>query len=148
MTLKEKLGWGIFNREDEVMGHELARTARPRGRFDSAMASILTNMLMQLVVPWINFCFAKYSEPEFHSIMATDFDFIADWKLNHKERFTKFVKTARVLRNRFDYNELDIYDEIIKIFERRGFQLTEKEKLRMMETVLTLKDIIYLDTEV
>ena len=121
LILKEKLGFGSFKSEDELMAHDLTKAAKPKIRFDDAMSSILTNMLMRIVVPWINSCFNKYTEKDFHIQMETGFDFIEDWKRNHPERFGKFLKTARAFRHRFEYNQVAIFNEVMSIFRQEGF---------------------------
>lgn len=143
MTLKEKLGFGSLKNEDELMAHDLTKAAKPKSRFDDAMSSILTNMLMRLVVPWINSCFAKYSEKDFHIQMETGFNFIEDWKRNHPERFGKFIRTARAFRHRFEYNQLSIYNEVMVIFERKEWRISNTEKVRLMDVILRLKEMIY-----
>lgn len=148
MTLKEKLGFGRFAAEDEMLAHDLAKAAKPKSRFDAAMNSLLTNLLLQLVIPWIKYCFEKYSEAEFHRQMDNGFDFIADWKTNHRERFPKFMRIARALRNRYTYDEIAIYAEVMKEFSKRQFSLREWEKTKMMATILELKSLIYSDTPI
>jgi len=145
MTLKEKLGFGSLAREDELMAHDLSKAAAPKNKFDATMSSILTNLLMRIVVPWINACFEKYSEKDFHIQMETGFDFIQDWQRNHPERFGRFIKTARVFRHRFEYNQISIYNEVMNIFDKRGFRITNTEKVRLMDVILRLKDMIMKD---
>jgi hypothetical protein len=100
---------------------------------------------MRLVVPWINSCFEKYSEKDFHIQMETGFDFIQDWQRNHPERFGRFIKTARAFRNRFVYDQQAIFNEVMAIFDRRGFRITHTEKVRLMDVILRLKTMIHSD---
>ena len=148
MTLKEKLGWGKMANEDELMSHELAKAAKPKSRFDAAISSILTNMLMQIVIPWMKYCFEKYTEQEFHDRMSAGFDFIEDWRQNHKERVGRLLSLAKKFRDRFEFDEIALYGELMRDFHRRGFVLTDGEKVKIMENILTIKQIIYSDENI
>jgi hypothetical protein len=145
LTLREKFGRGIFKQEDDEIARELSDAVKntcstpKRNRFHSMMASTVTSIMQDLVAPWINKCFDKYTEDEFHYKMYQgQFDFVKDWEENHPETYHSFLRNARRV-NRMGLLNLDhyaIFNVVMKMFEKRGWNVNDHERIKLLETIL------------
>lgn len=133
------MGYGALKEENI----ELSDAVTPKSRFDHAVGQVVTSLLMQLIVPWIEYCFHKYSEREFHQRMTEGFDFIADWKENHPERYQLIIRPIRRVRNRIILNEDKILSVVLNELKKRNWSITEWEKQRFRENISTLISEIY-----
>lgn len=148
MTLKEKLGLGFdaLKEEDKEIADSLANAVKndclpKRNRFHSMMASTVTSIMQDLVAPWINQCFEKYTEEEFHDKMYRDkFDFIADWQQNHPTAYKEFLRASRIA-NKMHMLNLDhyaIFNVVMEMFNKRGWFVTDYERIKLLETILKI----------
>ena len=139
---KERLGWGALKDDDIALADQLKEAVKPRrNRFAEMLSSTISSVLEEVVAPWINECFSKYTEWEFHDKMANGtFDFIADWEANHPEKYSKFLRYSRPLAKRGLLN-LDhdlIFEQVMRIFLKRGWHVNEYERAKLMETILRI----------
>jgi len=112
--------------------------------FDSMMRKMINNILAEFVIPWLGSCLTRYSEADFHARMNNpNFSFIQDWKDNHGDKYTRFIKTARKMRNRFDFDTITVTGKVVAILTKNGWTVQDHEILKLKDTVETVKKEIY-----
>ena len=99
----------------------------PLDRFTN---KIVTSLLMRYCIPWLAHCLSTYSESDFHSRMSDPFfDFINDWKMNHPDKYPKFIHGARKLRHRFTFDTEQVLGRIMYVVQfKSGGQYTRSRK--------------------
>ena len=144
-SLKNKMGlnYGSLKEESTIDVDNLAGAVTAKSKFDHAVSQVVTSLLLQLIIPWIEYCFRKYDEKHFHTQMSNGFDFIADWKDNHPDRYTIILNAIRRVRNRIILNEDKILQVVLNELKKRGWIVTEWEKGRFRENISTLIKEIY-----
>lgn len=141
--LKNKyLGYGAL-KDEEQSRINLSTAVTAKSRFDHAVSHVVTELLMQLIIPWIDYCFNKYTEEEFHRRMSAGFDFIHDLKVNHLGRYNHILRAIRAVRNRVILDEKKILTAVLKELNKRGWTITEWEKGRFREDISVLIKEIY-----
>lgn len=140
IDLKKALGYGSMKDEINDITDDLKKavTARSKSRFDTVVSSVVTPILVQLIEPWVQKCFEKYTEEYFHMKMSTGFDFIADWKKNHNQKYRMIVGSLRRIRNKIELNEDTILPIVLKALEKHGWTIEEWEKNRFRSNLSTL----------
>ena len=139
-SFKEKLGYGTLADEDSI---SLVGAVKSKSRFDSVVNEVVTELLAQLIEPWLESCLVKYTETDFHKRMLEGFDFIQDWKSNHHAKYAAILRALRSVRHRIILDESKIYDVIIAQLSKNGWKITDWEKTRFMENIRTLIQEIY-----
>lgn len=137
----KNLGYGSL--KDEESRIDLSSAVTAKSRFDHAVSQVVTHLLMQLIIPWIDYCFNKYTEEEFHRRMLAGFDFIQDLKSNHLTRYKHILKAIRAVRDRIILDEEKILTAVLKELTKRGWTITEWEKQRFREDISVLISEIY-----
>ena len=137
-NLKNKIGLNMGYGALHGENFDLSDAVKSKGKFDSAVSHVVTSLLMQLIIPWIEYCFDKYSEEEFHQRMSNGFDFIQDLKDNHPGRYYRILKAIRAVRERIELDEQKILIAVLKELNKRGWTITdwEKDRFRMDVSVL------------
>lgn len=138
--IKKKLGYGMMKDEINDITEDLKEAVKPKtkSRFDIAVSSVVTPILVQLIEPWVEKCFEKYDEPYFHMKMTTGFDFIDDWKRNHNQRYKMIVGSLRRIRNKIELDEETILPIVLKALDKHGWTVEEWEKNRFRSNLSTL----------
>ncbi len=131
---------------DDRLADYLAGAAQPGTHaLDRFTHRVITNLLMHYCIPWLAHCLTTYSEADFHARMLDpSFDFISDWRLNHADRYPKFVAGARRLRHRFRFDVDAITERVAtSISTQAGWQIYPFEYLILHSTISRVKDEIY-----
>ena len=141
-SVKRKLGYGSLAEESNLY-NEVSGAVKSRHGFDAVVSNVVTSLLMQLFIPWIDYCFNKYSEDEFHKRMKAGFNFVQDMKENHIDRYTYIMKAVRRVRNRIKLDEEKLLVVVVHECNKRGWTITEWEKGRFREDIAMLIQEIY-----
>lgn len=128
-------GWG-----DYLADGMKTQSNHPIDRF---VRRFVKNMLTEFALPWLGDCLTKYSEAEFHQKMAEGFDFISDWQLNHKYKYSMFIKGARRMRNKFEFDVNDITSRVVQLLNQAGWQVYDFEYNNLWVTINNVKASIY-----
>ena len=136
----KKFGYGYMKDEISDITDDLKKavTQNRNSRFDIAVSSVVTPILVQLIEPWVESCFEKYTEQYFHMKMATGFDFIDDWKRNHNKKYRFIVGSLRRIRNKIELNEDVILPIVLKALQKHGWTIEEWEKNRFRSNLSML----------
>jgi hypothetical protein len=111
---------------------------------DRFVRKFVNTLVNSFVVPWLASCLAKYSEYDFHARMQDpQFDFIADWKTNHPDKYPAFIRKAQKLKHNIDFNENEITDRIVRILNEQGWTVYAFERDKLLSTVVRVKGEIY-----
>jgi hypothetical protein len=119
---------------------------RPPSRFTRTMRKTVTSILMQMVVPWLERCFLKYTEQDFHQkVLYENFDFISDWQVNHPALYWDFINSARnrVVKTFIDFNVIRITNKIIALLQHHGWTIYPQEYEVIRDTVRRVRVEIY-----
>jgi len=136
-SIKKKFGYGVLR--DESLGQELSKAVKTKSRFDTAVASIITPLLVAIFEPWLEACFNKYSEAYFHTKMASGFNFIEDWKRNHRSTYGTLLGAIRPVSSRFDIDDEMLVNVIVDKLTARGWKVEEWEKNRFRSNIADFK---------
>lgn len=119
---------------------------KPASRFTKHMRGVVTDILMDMAVPWLLRCFQKYSEEDFHQkVLYEGFDFINDWKTNHADWYWDFVNRARnkVVKRFIEFDVDRIAAKVISLLHKKGWYIYPGEENIIMDTVRRLRLEIY-----
>jgi hypothetical protein len=119
---------------------------KPASRFTKTMRKVVTDILMDIAVPWLMECFEKYSEQDFHQkVLYEQFDFINDWQVNHPHRYWEFINKARnrVVKQFVDFHVIRITNKIVTLLQKRGWYIYPQEYDVLKDTVRRLRVEIY-----
>lgn len=119
---------------------------RPASRFTKTMRGMVTDILMQIAVPWLMECFEKYSEDDFHQkVLYENFDFINDWQVNHPDRYWDFINRARnkVVKHFIDFHVVRITNKVVGLLQKKGWFIYPQEYDILRDTVRRLRVEIY-----
>jgi hypothetical protein len=129
---------------DKELSDYLASGVKPKHPLDRMVNRIVNNIIDAQVIPWLVECLEKYDETDFHMKMMMNWDFIADWKLNHKRTFATFIRVARANRNSFDFDTNVIVDKIINVLNMKaGWTVSFVERAKLWQTIERLRMMIY-----
>ena len=141
-NIKSKLGYGALKEESNII-NDMSGAVKVRHGYDAVVSHVITSLLIQLFIPWIDYCFNKYTEEYFHLKMSQGFDFIQDWKMNHPDRYSAIMKAIRAVRRKIDLNNEKLLIVVVKEINKRGWTVTDWEKGRFRENIATLIAEIY-----
>ena len=129
--------------EEETAGY-LAEGVNKKGHpLDRFVKRVVTNILIHYAVPWLTECLSKYSNADFHQKMMLGFDFISDWKMNHPERYEKFIKGAKKMKDSFNFDVDEITNRIVLLLGSKGWIVYDWEAGRLRQTIYQVKLEIY-----
>jgi hypothetical protein len=140
-NIKAKFGYGALKEESKIVD-DLSTAVKSRG-FDSVVSGVVAELLAQLIEPWIESCFEKYTEEDFHKRMAAGFDFIEDWKTNHPKKYATIIGALRRVRRRMILDENKILAVVVHAMRKKGWTITGDEILRFIQNIHTLTQEIY-----
>lgn len=113
----------------------------------------ITSVIEQRLVPYIIQLFDRYNEEDFHQKMRnmyvhngkmyTGFNFIADWKRNHKYYWKIFIGAARVNRRFVRFNHESMLHKITSVMYMKGWTLYDYEIEGLSQTVRRIYNILY-----
>jgi hypothetical protein len=125
--------------------------------FRNTLRSNLTSIIDHRLVPYIIELFDRYTEQDFHQKMRnmylhngkmyTGFNFIADWKKNHRYYWRMFVGAARVNRKFLKFNHDSLLHKITYIMYMKGWTLYDYEIEGLRQTVGRIYNIMYLGND-
>lgn len=100
---------------------------------------------MEVVKVWLEECFEKYSEEYYHEQMGRGFKFISDWKINHADKYAKFINMTRkpLIRSIIKIDENDILRRVEMILNKKGWVMYDSEKQLILADIRELKKDIY-----
>ena len=131
---------------DDRLAEYLAGAAQPGTHaLDRFTHKVITNLLMHYCIPWLAHCLSSYSEAEFHAkMMDPSWDFITDWKINHADKYPRFINGARRLRHRFTFDVDAITERVVgSIRMQAGWQVYPYEYIILRDTIERVKGEIY-----
>jgi hypothetical protein len=128
---------------EEDLTKELEKAVKPKTKFDSVIASIVTPMLLEIFKPWMEHCFSTYDEKYFHMKMVTGFDFIQDWKQNHRIRYKSIIGAIRPIRNKVNIDKEILLQVILEKLKERGWTVEDWEITRFRSNIDTFYREIY-----
>lgn len=143
--IKKNLGFGALKEESNIV-NEISGAVKSRYGYDAVVSHVVTSLLMQLFIPWIDYCFNKYSEDEFHKRMTAGFNFIQDMKDNHIDRYNYILRAVRRVRRRIQLDEEKLLVVVVSECNKRGWAITPWEKQRFREDIAMLIAEIYYQT--
>jgi hypothetical protein len=113
-------------------------------RFTRTIRKVITNWMLAAVVPWLAYCLQKYSEQDFHTRMDDpSFDFLADWKTFHLQRYNTMLKIAKRWKGIYELDVNEVLDLIVKILNKEsGWTVYPWEKLKLLSTIMRVKNEI------
>lgn len=123
--------------QDDICNY-LSSGFKAKHPLDTFVSRIVNRILMDYLTPWLVECLEKYSNEDFHQKMAANFDFIADWKLNHPRRYSMFIKGGRRFRNRIDFDKAAILERVVKILMNNGWTVYPEEVFKLGKTIRTV----------
>jgi len=141
-NIKKKFGYGSLADEETTI-ETLSTAVKPKSKFDSSISHVVTPLLLEIMVPWIEYCFNKYEEKYFHVKMTAGFDFIQDWKDNHPQRYKMILGAVRPVRNRIVLDEDKLLQVVLTELNKKGWTVTEWEKERFRQNIAVLIKAIY-----
>lgn len=130
-------------KEDKELVDKMIGVAKPNSRFDAIVNKTTTYFVLKIIVPLIENLFNKYSEEYFHKKMTDGFDFIQDMEQNHTREYHIFIKSFRKLRKKLNVNASTMYNIIIEITVKKGWKLTDYEKMQVAVSINNLMEFIY-----
>ena len=137
---------GNYQMSDDNISNYLAggvdSKAHPLDRFTH---KVVTNLLMRGAIPWLVSCLEKYTEEEFHMRMADPyFDFIDDWWSHHPKRYEAFIRGAKKMRHRFNFDVAAITDRVIFVLgQKAGWTVYPQEVNKLRDTIQRVGEEIY-----
>lgn len=141
-NVKKHFGYGTLKEESNLY-NEVSGAVKSRHGYDAVVSHIVTSLLMQLFIPWIDYCFNKYPEQEFHTRMLNGFNFVQDMKENHIDRYNYILRAVRRVRKRIQLDEEKLLVVVVSECNKRGWTITDWEKQRFREDIVTLIQEIY-----
>ena len=130
-------------KDDKELVGKMLGVAKSNSRFDRVVSTITTSFVMKVIVPLVEAMFSKYSEEYFHQRMTEGFDFMDDWEQNHTREYHIFIKSFRKMRNKINVNATTMYNIIIEITMKKGWKLTDYEKMHIAVSINNLMEFIY-----
>src|SRR5687768_13085187 len=127
---RDRFKFGSMRDESEVIREELFSAVKSESRYDSAV-NAMYSQLVNGIVKWLDVVFMKYTPQEFHYRMANGFDFFSDAMTNHSKQFKFYMGMARRLRKRIVLDQNNLYNTIIRMLERKGYNPIEFEKQKI-----------------
>lgn len=127
------------------LANYLAGGAESKHPLDRFTQKVITNLLMHYCIPWLTSCLQKYPESYFHQKMVDPrWDFIADWKLNHADKYPKFIAGARKLRHRFTFDTDAVTDRVVNSIKlKAGWTIHPYEYILLRDVVDRVRQEIY-----
>jgi len=127
----------------------------------TVMHNKIVSSVMNQIISWIIACFNKYSEKDFHEKMRKGytfqdgltgaiypmygFDFIEDWKANHKNTFDIIIPTMRKFK--VQINKEELHGLTLQALRKQGWMITEQETKALKVTITRLCNILYKDVD-
>lgn len=128
--------------ESEVLKEELLGGMKSTSRYDTAVNAMYATLVNGLV-GWLDKCFTRYTPEVFHMKMSQGFDFVQDMQINHSQQFRLIMGMARRLRKRIVTNTDTIYNVIIKMLVRKGYNPSNEEKTKIYFNISQVIHMIY-----
>ena len=121
--------------------------------FTNMLKGNLTSVIESKLIPYIIELFDRYSEEEFHKKMYntymhngrmfTGFNFIADWKTNHRHYWKMFIGTVRTFHRFIRFNQESMVHKITTVMYMKGWTLSEYEIEGLRQTVSRIYNLMY-----
>lgn len=121
------------------------------------MHNKIVSTIMNQIISWILKCFDKYTETQFHTKMAeqytyqdkltgavyplTGFDFIEDWRINHKDTFDNIIPIMKKLK--VPINKHELLGLTINAIQKQGWTVKPHEVQALRLTINRLYHILY-----
>lgn len=131
--------------DDELAGYLSGAAQDNTHPLDRFTQRVITNLLMHYCIPWLVSCIEKYPESYFHQKMLDpSWDFIMDWKINHADKYPRFINGARKLRHRFRFDTDAITDRVIHTIQARaGWTIKSYEYILLKDVIERVRQEIY-----
>ena len=139
---RDRFKFGSMKDESEVIKDELFSAMKSTSRYDAAVNAMYAQLVNGLV-GWLDKCFTRYTPDVFHMKMTQGFDFVQDMQINHHQQFRFIMGMARRLRKRIQTDTPTIYNVIIGMLERKGYNPTPQEKMKIYSNIDQVIHMIY-----
>lgn len=126
--------------------------------FMNAFRSNVASVIEHRLIPYIIELFGRYTEDDFHTKMRnmymhngrmyTGFNFIADWKKNHKPYWKMSIGAARASKRLIKFNQDSMLHKITTVMYMNGWTLNDYEIEGLKQTVQRIYNIMYLGNDV